>query len=333
MAKRAGSLVIGFLGVLFGALSTSHIRAAEPPSARLEYTRGAGAETCPTEDELKGTIAARLGYDPFSQTATRVVAVRVSRQGAELRAQLDIRGDAGAGSRTLASPSRDCRELMASLAVAIAIGIDPLSLTRPTAPPPPPLPPPPPSAPEPAPKVVQPEPSPSPPVPPRPSEPIRARASLGVVAGFGAAPSTTAGITAQLGAKWRSFSLAAEGRGDFPVSSATVSGGGSVSASLLVGSLVACLHRGVFAACPIGTLGVMRASGRSVTDPLQDTKFYAATGGRVAVELPLSSVLALRIHGDVLAALTQITLRLNGRDVWTSPPVSGGLGTALVATF
>jgi hypothetical protein len=41
---------------------------AEPPrvSARLEYTRGPGGETCPAEPTaLRGEVARRMGYDPF----------------------------------------------------------------------------------------------------------------------------------------------------------------------------------------------------------------------------------------------------------------------------
>jgi hypothetical protein len=151
--------------------------------------------------------------------------------------------------------------------------------------------------------------------------------------GFGAAPSTNLGVTAQLGARWRALSLGLEGRADFPVSSAAVEGGGDVSASLLVGSIVPCFHHGIVAGCLLGTFGGMRATGELVANPLRETKFYAATGGRIALEFPITDTFALRTHADVVATLTQITLRLNDRDVWTTPPVSAGLGVALAAGF
>ena len=53
----------------------------------------------------------------------------------------------------------------------------------------------------------------------------------------------------------------------------------------------------------------------------------------IGVEIPIGSFLAIQLHGDVLAPLTQITLRLNDRDVWTTPVVSGSLGASLAGTF
>jgi hypothetical protein len=35
------------------------------PSARLVYSRGHGAESCPDEHALREAVAARVGYDPF----------------------------------------------------------------------------------------------------------------------------------------------------------------------------------------------------------------------------------------------------------------------------
>jgi hypothetical protein len=56
-------------------------------------------------------------------------------------------------------------------------------------------------------------------------------------------------------------------------------------------------------------------------------------GVRGQVEIPLSSLLLLRISLDMLVTLTPTILSLNGADVWTSPLVSASLGTALVAQF
>lgn len=307
--------------------------ADEHPQARLEYARGAGAAECPDETELKSIVAARLGYDPFSPDAARVVAVGVVRQGSGLVAHLEVRGAAARGSRDLQSSTRDCRELIDSLAVAIAIGIDPLSLSR--VPSLPPLP-----AAE-AKAAQQPEPPLPAAVPtvidarperPRASDPVRLRGSIGPLVSFGAAPSTNLGITAQVGVRWRAVSIGLEGRADFPVSQQAVDGG-RVSASLLAATVVPCAHYGVLLGCLLGTFGALRAEGESVTTPLRETKLYAAIGGRVGVEIPVGSIFAIGVHGDLFAPLTQITLRLNDRDVWTTPVVAGGLGAALAVTF
>ncbi len=319
------------------ARGASRAGGTAPHGAARLHAGGAGAAECPEEVELRGIVAARLGYDPFAADAERVIDVRIARQGRDLVGHLDVRGGPSPGSRDLASSTRDCRELVDSLAVAIAIGIDPLSLSRvpqalPTLPAAPAS-----TTPAPTPAAAPPSARESPPSREEPAavrsaDPVHLRAGLGPVVSFGAAPSTNLGIRAQIGARWRAVSLGIEGRADFPVSQAAVDGG-RVSASLLVGSFVPCVHRGVILGCLLGTFGAMRASGESVTSPLHEDKFYAAAGGRVGVEIPIGSFLATQLHGDVLAPLTQITLRLNDRDVWTTPVVSGSLGASLAGTF
>lgn len=271
--------------------------------------------------------------------------MRIARQGRDLVGHLDVRGGPSPASRDLASSTRDCRELVDSLAVAIAIGIDPLSLSRvpqalPTLPAAPAS-----TTPAPTPAAAPPSARESPPSREEPAavrsaDPVHLRAGFGPVVSFGAAPSTNLGIRAQIGARWRAvslgiegraISLGIEGRADFPVSQAAVDGG-RVSASLLVGSFVPCVHNGVILGCLLGTFGAMRASGESVTSPLHEDKFYAAAGGRVGVEIPIGSFLAIQLHGDIRAPLTQITLRLNDRDVWTTPVASDSLGASLAGT-
>jgi hypothetical protein len=312
----------------------------EPPRARLEYTRESGAEACPGPGELASAVAARLGYDPFvdGARAPRVVSVRVSRRGREAHGHVEMRdGGHSSGSRDLAS--RDCGELVASLAVAVAIGIDPLSLTRaPPAPgsssPPPRLPPrmPPPPPSRALPQPPPPTPSSAPSAPPEEADPLRFRATAGALVSLGATPTANVGLTASAGARLRIASLALEGRADFPVASSAVTGGGAISASLLVASLVPCVHLGLAQACLLGTVGALRGEGEGVSDPRRDTRLYAAAGGRIGVEVPLGRLVALRAHADLLAPVTQVTYQVNDRDVWTTPPVSAALGLGIAAS-
>src|SRR5438128_1351366 len=135
---------------------------AEAPAARLDYTRGAGAESCPDQRSLEDAVSARLGYPPFRTDAARTLTARVSASGRGLLARMELR-DAGGnllGKRDLAGAGEGCGELAAAMELAIAIAIDPASATRPPpplseAPPPsqPPPPPPPPPADEPSPPV------------------------------------------------------------------------------------------------------------------------------------------------------------------------------------
>src|SRR5689334_10030917 len=108
------------------------------PTARLQYTQGAGAEQCPGEDAGRASGAARLGCDPFVDAAdTTAVAIGKREQG-EWRGEVklvDKRGS-GRGMRQLSSSAADCADLIAAMALTISIAIDPLSISRPAPPPP-----------------------------------------------------------------------------------------------------------------------------------------------------------------------------------------------------
>src|SRR5262249_14914545 len=103
--------------------------------------------------------------------------------------------------------------------------------------------------------------------------------------------------------------------------------------SLLVGSLVPCLHRGVFAGCGLITGGALRGGGQGLADQQQVTAPFFALGLRGMVEVPLAGVVHGAIHTDLLAPLVQTTLRVSGQEVWTSPAVSGAVGLAVGAHF
>jgi hypothetical protein len=333
-----------------------------PEQARvnLVYTRDVPgpATTCPEEADLRSVVAARLGYDPFvgrgdrveiprmpvdGPKGTRTVILRVMRQGAAVRGHFEMREVSGreAGARDIVSGSGDCHEVVLALAVTVAIGIDPLSATRSPRAAPPPAPPALPAA------VATPPPSApfahAPAVPPAPLVavtvdkqeaplPWYVRAGTGAVVAVGATPSVDAGLTLDAGARRGAFSLSFEGRADFPVSK-QAGDGGSVGASLALGCAVACGHLRIVRACVVAGVGALRAAGSGVTDPQQDTKPYVTLGGRLGVEVPVGGPLFVDVHGDALFAATRITFRLDGRDVWTTPPIGGVLGAGMGATF
>ena len=324
---------------LFLVLRDDPVAAAKTPSAKLVYTRGVGAVDCPDGDRLKRLTAARLGYDPFEPDAeARTMQVTVHQRGSELVAVLDVRDVDGrlGGSRELISSDRDCQELLSSMALALAISIDPLFLSRLSSPP-----------------VrqsqstidssasVQMRPTDFPRVPSQvvdaharqvtSKDRIRLRFSTGVITTFGSTPSPSAGLTVQAGARWRTISLGVEGRGELATSSDSVPSG-SVRGQLLLASAVPCVHFGVFLACGLAGIGTFH--GRGVATPSRsETTVYAALGARMGFEVSLVGPLGLRVHGDVLASLTPTSLTLVDREVWSTPPVSGAGGLAVVATF
>ena len=101
------------------------------PTINLRYTRGAGAERCPEEATLRSAVSARLGRDPWDPAAKRTIVVAVAREGASLRARVELRGGDGriSGLREMTSVGQDCIELAAAVQLAISMAIDPLSFS------------------------------------------------------------------------------------------------------------------------------------------------------------------------------------------------------------
>lgn len=129
-------------------------------------------------------------------------------------------------------------------------------------------------------------------------------------------------------------SLTLEGRIDLP-GAATAVAGGTVDASILAGTLAPCLHipRALLVACALGSAGVIQGRGRGVSVPRKQTTTYAAAGARLGVEVPIVGPLSLGVHGDLLANLTRTTLRLDGTEAWSSPPIAGLVRGALLGSF
>lgn len=312
---------------------------ADAPPAKLVYERGPGAEACPDEAGLRRDVAARLGHDPFVESADRTVAAKIVKDGAKLRATIELKDATGkvTGARSLESKQLDCKELAAAMSLAITLAIDPLAGSAPpkpsasasesaSAPPPPPPsvsvtapPPPPPSATVP------------PPPPPPPPALEGLRVSLGAFGGIGFAPSANLGFVAAVGYRARRWSLELEGRRDLP-STAEV-GAGTATSSILGVSIVPCLVRGPLGVCALLSFGALQASGGDVVTPRSDTAFWAAAGIRLAAEMPLWGPLAIGVHADGLAPFVKTTLRLNGEDVYSTAAVAGAMGLRFVVHF
>lgn len=79
MSRSAPSVAapVGVVLMAF-ALTLSKVAGANP-SGRLVYARGPGADSCPDEETVRSSVAARLGYDPFFAWARTPVVVEVLR--------------------------------------------------------------------------------------------------------------------------------------------------------------------------------------------------------------------------------------------------------------
>jgi len=178
---------------------------AQGQALRLSWVREEPARSCPDARALARRVRARLGRDPFSDSAGTAAEVVVKTQGDELVARIQIRASDGAlrGERTITSDG-DCETLVAAVALAIALYIDPTAALAPhasegsapvAAPPAPPTPPTPP-----VPTAIAaapPIPDPPPPVP----RPWRGALSAGVFVSAGLLPGVGPGT--RLGAELR----------------------------------------------------------------------------------------------------------------------------------
>src|SRR5262249_17972003 len=122
-------LLCAALGLAAGTFAA---RVEASPSAKLVYVRGAGAESCPGEAEMRSAVARRLGYDPFFPVAAKTVVTPLAHTAAGYRAHVQIVSEDGKvrGERDLAASGDDCAELLAALALAVSIAIDDLDDER-----------------------------------------------------------------------------------------------------------------------------------------------------------------------------------------------------------
>jgi hypothetical protein len=306
------------------------------PSARLVYSRGAEALTCPTEEAVRSAVATRLGYDPFFPWAPTTVVVDVEGANQRFRADVRLIDEHGLvrGARHLETKGSECAELMAAMALTISLVVDPLSLTSPAAPSEPedpsrePVAPTPPSA---TPSSALPSefasagaPLASRPAPP--PEKIHTYFGAGVLGSLGTAPDFSFGGDAFFGARLRAFSLELDARGEVPVSASTPAG--TVRSERLMGSLVPCVHVGVGVFCGVGSLAWVHAAGSA--DRAEDgSAFAAALGLRAGIELKLASIVWVRPYVDLLGELLRPNLQ-SATGQYRFPPVSGNLGAALL---
>jgi hypothetical protein len=322
---------------------------AEP--AKLVYERAPSASECPDEATFRAAVAARLGYDPFAEGASRQVRVSLSRAAERYRGRvlLEAAGGETAGEREI--EARACGELVSALSATAAMGIDPFAAG-------------PSGAIDPAGALPPSEPAggaerdppfdsrahatsdgsqnaaPLADAPVRPTlpsrgarndHPTRVRVGGGALASFGTAPSTAGGGVAFVELAKRRLSIALEGRADLP-SSAPARRGEAVAA-LVVGQLVPCALVGAVFLCGVFSGGAIRGEGRSIERPTKASGPYAAVGVRSGAELSVTRALGLRAFVEASAPLTRVTLRIDDQDVFTTPTVVFALGTSVVITL
>jgi hypothetical protein len=299
------------------------------PSAKLVYVRGAGAETCPGESELRKAVAVRIGYDPFFPVAQKTVVAQVQRVPKGYRGKVQIVGDDGnvRGERELSTTGEDCGELVGALALAVSIALDDLD-EAPPAPPsakpapeepvtPVPLPPPPPAEPPP----VRPPPKTTP-------SSLDLAMSLGPTVSLGTAPDAAAGASFATALRWTSFSVRLDVRGELPASKAMPQGG-RVATNVVVAMASACLRGRVPFVCLGGGPGVLFSSTENITRTATDRASLLVGALRGGADIALGSRLYLEPFVELGASLLVRRIAVDGRTVHETAPLWGVLGLHL----
>ena len=332
--------------------------------ARLALTREPNASECPDEQALRDAVSARLGYEPFTADATSVVEVVFRRDHGTLHASVVLRDGAGhvKGERSLSSARGDCQEVASATTLTISILLDPRSGLAPkpaptseTAPtkaapseaePPPTTPPTP--APTPTPAPAKPIAAPAKAASNPPSARIDSRSptwlfTTTLTSAFGNSPLLTLGVLLGVGVQGRGWSARAEFREDLPTdalsdelavelddSTQSLFGSPRVHTRFTAADLAPCGHFGLGYACGVLTLGSLQGD---IAGGASSRQFHALVGPRLGIDLPLGRGVSFNGHVDATYALTQLTLRDGGADLWHSSRLTALLGVGLSVRY
>ena len=320
---------------------TNRVQAAPGGAARLEYARSERAAACPDRGALKAAVSKRLGYDPFLPAARQTIVVEIIDVDGGLRAQMRLSDENGLiiGSRELREQAGHCDELVASLALAISIALDPGAALAEKSPNP---------GREPA-AAADPPPEPEresveqehPPKVNRPraertasAAPALGRLEAGVrstlFADAGSAPALAFGWRLGLDLRRNWLQVGAEFTQQFP-STKELAEGGRARVSLLGGMLAPCVVSHTLAGCALLTLGVLQTRGENIPYPSSQNTFYAALGARFEFTPTLLGQLQLLTQVEALKPFTPVSLEVVGGEVWHTPflTFSAGIGLRL----
>jgi hypothetical protein len=300
------------LPTLVSCLLAASVSAAG--SARLVY---AAPDGCPSQEQWRQLVAARIGKDPFVVDGRTLVRVTINRPETGWTAEVVVESP-GSPTRRRTLTADECFDLAEATAVTVALSVeaiikkpDPQPVVETVAP------------------VPVPTPAPTPPEPPALTWSLGA--GLGVMAGV--APSAIPVVRAEGRARATWWSLGLEGRFHWPLTTA-LPGGFELAAGSLTGALVPCGHYRWFRACVDVAIGGLHLEGANVLQARGGWVFHASGGLRIGLMIPFNDTISagLMAEGQVAFMRTSAVLvtEQGFNRVWTYPLVGGG-GTAVLS--
>jgi hypothetical protein len=347
--RRSARTAVFATALVATSATSATIARAEDSSITLTYETAKSATTCPDENTFRGLVAARLGRDPFVSAGVRKLVVEFERLGNQVVGRLDLSGDSDAKAvkRSLRTNAEECFELATSMALVVAVAIDPSALTgsTPAGTTPKPAEPsaPPPKTPEPEARATA-TPAPETPRPPEPPESSggKLRFELGGLVAVGVVPATAAGARAGAGLDFGTWSVHVGGTFVSARSRDNPGGTGRVSAFALAGSVAPCVDpvdadSVGLELCAVGAVGALRSTARGVTRAAPTSTLLASLGPRIATIVMFSEILGVGVAAEAPIALSRARLYIEDggvrNEVWAQPPVGFVLGASLVASI
>jgi hypothetical protein len=336
-------------GLALAMLGPRTVAAAPGDATRLEYARDVAAANCPDRAALREAVKRRLGYDPFFPAARQAIVVQITLEADGLLGTMRLLDDEGLirGTRELRERREHCEELVASLALAVSIALDPSAALQ--------------AAPEPP--AATPESSraatdaaaearasAAPPQPAATAIPTgrsrrgRDQGSPGaperglrwgpraqIFGAFGAAPGVVGGARGglALGLDW--FALTAELAYQVPATRA-VEGPARARTTSWSAGLAPCYQRFSFYGCALLSAGYLTSEGE-VAASNRVTSTQVALGLRLEYVPALGERVRLLVGLDALKPLLPLTFRLQEREVWASPWLTLVAATGLQLEF
>ncbi len=321
--RRASALVAVAL-----LLSLARVAGAQTPTARrmvqLDYRLEFIEAGCPSERDLRAMVSVQLGYDPFEASARERARASIARRGERLVGEVALFDEAGRtlGLRNLDAASGSCNALAQTLALDLAIAIEPAVLLRAVAVPSGD------AAPEPTPvqsTSAEPAAVSAAPVlretPPEPTHAIRPSQwslQLGALGETGLMPSIAAGVSLVGEARWHNTSAALEAE-LFPYSSVPAAGG-RIRSILTRGGLRGCQYLGPFGFCARLDGGVLHAGAQGIVNAQHGSLPAASAGPVLVAGFRPAGNFTLGLGAALDVALLRNTLFINGVQQWRAPP-------------
>jgi len=159
----------------------------------------------------------------------------------------------------------------------------------------------------------------------RPVAGVEALGAVGVLPGF------AGGVLLHAGAASSTASIELEGR--WLPGTARAFGPGSISTSLVAGSLVGCARFGSWSACGLALAGPVSGKGTGFARSQDASAWMVSAGARGQWEWLFADPVGLRLHLDGAVNLVRPRFLVDSQEAWAVPPVSVWVGGGLFGRF